>query len=507
MNHEVSNDEARSSSPKFAIVKWHELWVVRAAFLSFTIVGVGYLLSLVVAIQGIESITNMAFDPKIEKQMDQHLSVIKKNHKFRQETFSARMNRVIPPIYRRGEAPIKKFMVEKWLDQIEMTSFISKENIKVEEIKKEEIKDYPSTAIIWVDSATFKVRNFLVHLPKEIIRKEFQEAEDLILKHRAIRANWTNEIKPTLISLQLAIVLLTGFLVIASLFVIFRRFRKNIDLVVEGFTTWSEDDPTFRFRTPWTGELKYLSARFNHMADEVDENRNRLVYLEKVASWQIIARKLAHEIKNPLTPIQMMVTQLARRYKGEDEDFKNLLEDSKNIISEEVLGLRRMVDNFSKFAQMPQPKLEPNDLIELARRVTELEKAGFPDHSINFSSELSSAFAQIDDQLIRQVLINIIKNAAEASSDRKATISVIVQDTGRYFSIVIQDDGPGIPEDLQSRVFEAYFTTKHTGPSPGMGLGLAVCQKVLLEHGGDLKLKSSPGDTRFFLTLPKAPKR
>ena len=493
----------KNAPPKFEKVKWHELFVVRAGILAILIAATGYAISLVLAIQGITSITNMAFDPKIEQQMDQHLTVIKKAHKYRQETFVARLSRLMPPIYRRGEAPVMKPMIEKWLEEAGITAFIPKESITIEKMGPKELKELPRKAITWIDSATIKIRNFKVSLPKKKIREEYQKAEELILKHRAIRANWKQEIQPTLITLQVIVVLSTGILLIGGLLILFRMLKRNIDKIVDGFSLWSEKDPSFRFNENLAGEGKYLALRFNHMAGEVEANRNRLVYLEKVASWQIIARKLAHEIKNPLTPIQMMVSQLVRRYQGDDEDFKSLLEDAKNIISEEVMGLRRMVDNFSKFAQMPQPKLEPMDLVELVRRVAELEKAGFPDHNIIFKAGLEAAYAKVDPQLIRQVLINIIKNAAEAASDGDSEIIVYLEDHSKTYDIVVKDNGPGIPKENLPRIFEAYFTTKHSGPSPGMGLGLAVCQKVMLEHGGDLRVESEKNDTRFYMTLPK----
>ena len=356
--------------------------------------------------------------------------------------------------------------------------------------------------IYWPDHSNLYLRGYMVTLPESEVRKTFQNTENLRLRYQGIRANWNGEIRPTLIQLQIVIVIVTVTLVLGMVWILARTFKKNIDALLDGFSQWSEKDSQFRFRRNWGGELKIIADHFNSMAAEVEVNRRKNIYLEKMASWQIIARKLAHEIKNPLTPIQMMVSQIVRRYEGDDAEFKKLLDDSQEIITEEVTGLKRMVDNFSRFARLPDANLASNDLVNLCRQVVTLEKTAFPDHQILFESRLDKAEAQVDDQLLRQVLINLIKNAGEACEAGKGHIVVGLNLQDGQWLITVRDNGPGIPEDLQKRVFEAYFTTKHTGPSPGMGLGLAICQKVMLDHGGEMQVTSQPGDTCFTLSIP-----
>ena len=495
--------ESKAKAPRFPKTKWHELWVIRSAALAALLLTSGYFASLMVAIDGVKSITQMAFDPDVEDLMDDYLGLLKKNHRFRQETIVARLERLMPLVYRRGEAPIQEVMVKQWLKNAEIEAFVPLESIELAPIEEFTEKELPKEKIAWLDTSNLRFHQFLIKFPKKLIRKEFEEAESLVLRRRGVRAHWQDEIQPTLISSLIVIFFGTGFLVLLAMILTFRRFKRQVDLLVTGFGVWSEKDASFRFNQPWKGELKFLSTRFNHMADEVEVNRSRRLYLEKVASWQIIARKLAHEIKNPLTPIQMMMSQLVRRYEGDDPGFKSLLEDAKNIITEEVTGLRQMVDSFSKFAQMPEPKLVRKDLSETIRLAVELEKAGFPQHDIHYECDLKEPMAHIDPQLLRQVVINLIKNAAEAANKTPAHIRISLKEQQNHYHILIEDDGPGIPIDLQNRIFEAYFTTKHTGPNPGMGLGLAVCQKVILDHGGDLWVKSKPSQTTFTIKLPK----
>ena len=457
-------------------IKWHQLWLVRLTGLATLITLISYFGSMVIAIQGIQSVTHIAFDSEVEDLMGNYLKNIKDTHNFRKETYAARLARVIPIAYRRGEAPIQKPMISEWLKQIKLDEFVPLDQVIITEFNNDEKAKLPKKAISWIDSSTIKIWSFKVELPKKLIRQEFQSAEELVLRYRTIRANWQDEIRPTLITTQVAIVVITSLLLAITVIIAVSRFKKRVDELVKGFAIWSEEDSSYRFQESWAGELRVISSHFNLMANEVEENRNKRLYMEKVASWQIIARKLAHEIKNPLTPIQMMVSQLVRRYKGQDNEFQKLLENSKSIITEEVTSLRRMVDNFSEFAQMPQPKVSANDLTETISRVVELQKAGYPDIEIKFEHQ-DKSIALFDKHLIKQVLINIIKNAVEAGGSK---IDVEISQAGRRNHITIKDNGPGIPEELQSRIFEAYFTTKHTGPSPGMGLGLAVCQKVMM---------------------------
>ena len=243
------------------------------------------------------------------------------------------------------------------------------------------------------------------------------------------------------------------------------------------------------------------------MARDVETSRQKALYLEKVASWQVIARKLAHEIKNPLTPIQMMVSQVVRSYKGEDEKYQKVLLQAQEIITEEVTGLRHLVDHFSDFARLPSPQKETKDLVPLINRLVELQKVAFEGHVISYKGPQRPCMVSVDEKLIRQVLQNLIKNAAEAGQrpdqEDSPAISVDLYESHSNYIIEVEDNGPGIPDDMKKRIFEAYFTTKHTGPSPGMGLGLAICQKIIIDHGGDIEVESEPGKTVFYIKLPK----
>jgi len=355
----------------------------------------------------------------------------------------------------------------------------------------------------WLSRDQLQVGNLRVEFPKGKFYEQFKETEDLRQRYQLIGARLEEQITPTLIQAS-GTIMVISFILLGGLFWVYaQKFKDKIGEVLEGFSVWSELDAKFRFSPGYTGELKMITSQFNAMANEVEANRQKSLYLEKIASWQIIARKLAHEIKNPLTPIQMMVSQLKRRYKGEDPEFGALLEEAQQIITEEVTVLRRMVDNFSNFARLPQPELKNIDLSQVCRHVTELQKNAFPQHSITFEAKTEKTMAWADDDLIRQVVLNLVKNAGEACGETPSIIKLALVSTPHDHLITVRDNGPGIPEEALGRVFEAYFTTKHTGPNPGMGLGLAVCQKIIIDHGGKLSVTSRPGETVFTIRLAK----
>ncbi len=266
-------------------------------------------------------------------------------------------------------------------------------------------------------------------------------------------------------------------------------------------------------------ELAALSRAFNRMLSEVEASRARIEYLQRVSAWQGMARRLAHEIKNPLTPIQLGVQEIHRRYQGSDEQFRDLLDTTLEIVEDEVGTLRRLVSEFSDFARLPQAHLQDADLAEfLGEQRRQIERAD--PHETSSSEELSvirlsgsrpsfewqlgnaPAEVAVDRQMLRRVLLNLIQNAADALSDARTPdpkIKVTLSRQGEFFVVDVEDNGPGIPPVMREVVFDPYVTTKHSGT----GLGLAIVKKIAIEHGGDVTAEKSPlGGARLRLTLP-----
>lgn len=493
-----------SVTPPPERIRWSESWIIRAAGLASFILFLGFATSAFLSFEAINSIAKLAHDEEIEASLGAHMTDLKHVHELQQDLILERI-RPLATAFGKGDAnaAVPEARVREWLKTAKVESLVGSADVQVLTADGHVTAAHAKTPVTWIDRDRLKVLGALLEFPRGAVYEAFRDAEDVKQRYQLVGAKLNENIRPTWIRMSL-VILIVSFVLLASIFIVYaQRFSGKIGEVIEGFALWSEKDSNFRFAEVYAGELKLITSQFNAMAEEVEANRQRSLYLEKIASWQIIARKLAHEIKNPLTPIQMMVSQLKRRYKGDDKEFAKLLDNAQSIITEEVSGLRRMVDNFSNFARLPQPELKPTDLAGVCRHVVELEKNVFPHHVIELKSPLAAATAQADEDLLRQVLINLVKNAGEACGETPSHIAVGLESAGSEWLVTVKDNGPGIPKENLDRVFEAYFTTKHTGPTPGMGLGLAVCQKIVIDHGGKMQVQSRPGETVFTIRLPR----
>lgn len=487
-------------------VRWYDSAVLRSAALVTLIMIAAYAASIMITAQGFDTIASIVHRENVEKSFSEHLDRIREVHNLKQDAFITKLKTVIPPTLRVSpSATTTESELRKWFELAKLDDVFDTQNVTISKSFKDSSEGQKdSKNIYWIGMQKLRVFDQLITFPRGDTYAEFSRTEEMQKRYKFVGNKLQSEIKPALIKANSFVLLATFLLLIIAFLVLARRFNQKVEKLINGISYWSEVDQGFRFGKEFDGELLMICNQFNRMADEVEENRQKRLYLEKVASWQTIARKLAHEIKNPLTPIQMMISQLTKGYNGEDEKYGKLLENSQAIINEEVDSLRRMVDHFSKFARLPDPKIQEYDIVDLVNKVVDLQKAAFTEHALAVECDGDTAIGYLDPDLIKQVLINLIKNAAEASApERPSKIAVRIEATETNWLIKVIDDGPGVPEDLQSKIFEAYFTTKHTGPTPGMGLGLAVCQKILLDHFGELKLRSQPGHTEFILVIPK----
>jgi nitrogen fixation/metabolism regulation signal transduction histidine kinase len=276
-----------------------------------------------------------------------------------------------------------------------------------------------------------------------------------------------------------------------------RRYTRRIDRLVASTRKVAAGDLTARAKIPGRDELADLGHAFDEMVADIADSRGKIEYLEKIGAWQEVARRLAHEIKNPLTPIQLAVQQLASKYKGDDEKFKRMLEDVKDIVGEEVAGLRRLVDAFSGFAKLPRVEPKPIDLAAVVEDAVRDDPTG--ELAVELDAPPSPATARGDRLLLRRVLANLLENARQAGAKRARVAWRVVDDDRCH--LTVDDDGPGVPADLREKIFDPYMTTK----PHGTGLGLAIAKKTILEHGGTIELDTAPsplGGARFLLDLP-----
>ena len=218
-----------------------------------------------------------------------------------------------------------------------------------------------------------------------------------------------------------------------------------------------------------------------------------LVLAQRTSAWADIARRIAHEIKNPLTPIQLSAERLRRKYGKSIIDDPAVFEQCTETIVRQVDDIKRMVDEFSRFARMPKAVLADEDVADTVRQVVFLLRVAHPDIDFDVELEAESMPARFDRRLISQALTNIIKNATEAiaavppSDSQRGRISVHAQRDGKEIIVDVIDNGIGLPKENRARLLEPYVTTREKGT----GLGLAIVGRILEEHGGRLELRDA----------------
>jgi two-component system, NtrC family, nitrogen regulation sensor histidine kinase NtrY len=225
-----------------------------------------------------------------------------------------------------------------------------------------------------------------------------------------------------------------------------------------------------------------------------------LIRAQKVAAWREVARRLAHEIKNPLTPIQLCAERLRRHFSGAAEPTRQLVDECTTTIVGEVESLKGLVDEFSQFARMPAPRAVPTDLHQLLNEALALYNGIFTDVEIRRRFMKSLPTVTVDPEQIRRVVINLVDNAIEAM-DQHGAIDIETQHepANNLVRIVVADNGPGIPPAEREKLFLPYYSTKRRGS----GLGLAIVRRIVAEHGGSIDVSdNSPHGTRFAIELP-----
>jgi len=269
--------------------------------------------------------------------------------------------------------------------------------------------------------------------------------------------------------------------------------------LVRGTEELAKDHLDYRIPKVRDDEIGALVDSFNRMAQDLKENRARRIEAEKQAAWREIARRLAHEIKNPLTPIQLTVQQMRDAYWGDDEAYRKLLDDCSQIISEEMERLRTLVREFAEFARIPELVLAPSNINDLIVEVVQL----YPNVQIELDLDRGIPDLDLDAEQMRRVLINLVVNAMDATKEG-GQVAVMSRLDGECVGVTVCDTGEGIEEAHLGRIFEPYFSTKKSG----MGLGLAIVKRIVEEHRGRVEVKSKIEEgTVFKVILPQRPNR
>lgn len=252
-----------------------------------------------------------------------------------------------------------------------------------------------------------------------------------------------------------------------------------------------------------SGEIADLAEAFNLMTSQLLEQRDRLVQSERVAAWRELARRLAHELKNPLFPLQLTVENLVKARAMAPQEFDEIFHESTATLMAEMQNLKVIIQRFSDFSKMPQPQLQGTRINEIVERVASLHEPALKnrEHPVTMNLNLDPAVPVIavDPELLHRALSNLVLNALDAMPQGGA-ITIRTSSTSETVRIEVTDTGTGLTKKECERLFTPYYTTKQHGT----GLGLAIVQSVITDHGGSIGVSSTPEQgTTFIIDLPR----
>jgi two-component system, NtrC family, nitrogen regulation sensor histidine kinase NtrY len=252
-------------------------------------------------------------------------------------------------------------------------------------------------------------------------------------------------------------------------------------------------------------ELGELAASFNRMTEDLAQQKDRTVQAERVAAWRELARRLAHELKNPLFPLQVTVENLMRAKQKSPEMFEEVFQEGTATLLAEIDNLKTIVGRFSEFSKMPQPQLRPTQVNEVVRSVLQVFRAHLQEKShIAVRTELADELPEIsaDPDLLHRALQNLVLNAIDAMP-QGGELTIRTARLGDRIEISVSDTGSGLTPEECARLFTPYYTTKQHGT----GLGLAIVQSVVSDHGGKISVESTKENgTTFRIELPRDPR-
>ncbi len=253
-------------------------------------------------------------------------------------------------------------------------------------------------------------------------------------------------------------------------------------------------------------EFQKLNENFNSMIDKLKIQQDKLLTSERHAAWESVARKLAHEIKNPLTPIQLSIDRIREKYLNKIKDENNNLSNYLNTITKQIKDIEHLVNEFSDFARMPKPILKKINIYNVLSRSLNLLMLSEKNILFNFKKNNSKIFIKGDEEQFNRVFINLIKNSVESigekkmkNKDFKGKINVDIKLDSDYIYVTIEDNGLGFKEDNKLKMLTPYFTTK----SKGTGLGLSIVTKIISDHNSTIFFNSIPNGAKVEIIMPR----
>jgi nitrogen fixation/metabolism regulation signal transduction histidine kinase len=319
------------------------------------------------------------------------------------------------------------------------------------------------------------------------------EAFQLIEGARVSRSNILRSyILPFVLSYAVLLVVAGGFGVFLA-----RRLARPVEALAAGAHRVAEGHLDTRVSLSGPAEVHKLQIAFNTMVERLAGQKKELARLERQAAWREMARNLAHEIKNPLTPIQLAVQEMTDRYSGSDEAYQRLLAQCRDIVTEEISSLRNLVAEFSQFARLPEMKPASEDLETVVDDVARL----YGPERVACETPGRPVTAQLDARQIRRALINLIDNGLSACrvAGRPERVTLSLKPEKDFILLAVSDEGCGIAESDVDKIFDPHFSTR----KDGTGLGLAIVEGIIRSHKGSIDVQTEAGrGTVFSIHLP-----
>jgi signal transduction histidine kinase len=280
-------------------------------------------------------------------------------------------------------------------------------------------------------------------------------------------------------------------------------FSRPVEQLAAASRAVAGGDWNVRVENTSRDELGQLAEAFNAMTSQLLEQRERLLQAERVAAWRELARRLAHELKNPLFPLQITVENLLRAHELPPAEFDEVFQESARTLLEELAHLKAIIARFSDFSKMPQPQLEAVDVNALVEKVAALHRRQVQEAQQGIKLELaldpSQPTALLDPELMHRVISNLLLNALDAMPNG-GVMKLATSGDAESIEIAVSDTGVGLTPEERERLFTPYYTSKHHGT----GLGLAIVQSVVSDHHGSVSVNSEPGrGTTFTLRIPR----
>ncbi|MCH8011846.1 MAG: GHKL domain-containing protein [Candidatus Marinimicrobia bacterium] len=360
----------------------------------------------------------------------------------------------------------------------------------------ESFNDYAvNVEILDVEGGITRLYGYYGNRMESDVKDEFKEDIESVLSMEWQRSEAAEVFKK---EINLYSKFIFTFLVAAVLclfFLLFNMVSRPLQRLQTATEELSKGNWGIQVKESKFSPLNDLIVSFNQMSFELKSNKEKLIQADKEAVWREMARVMAHEIKNPLTPIRLSLERLEHKYLSGGEKFAEVFHNTTSIIHEEIDNLQSLASEFSEFARLPESTLAPYDLNE------QLDEIILPyknEATIHLKALNNIPTFHADRLQMKQVFVNIIQNAIQSSGEG-CSIQISTSIIDGLVQIIISDNGEGIPAENMESIFDPYFSTREKGT----GLGLAIVKRIVEQHGGTIELKSKVGiGTTFTLSLP-----